>query len=108
MPLYDWHLLPPDVTAHSAAMTTHMVAGKQILFIWKHDKLFATAAICPHGGVQLCDGYLDVRGNIVCPLLHYRFDPRNGYNASGEGYKLKTYPIEHRPDGYYLGILQDL
>jgi 3-phenylpropionate/trans-cinnamate dioxygenase ferredoxin subunit len=24
----------------------------------------------------------------------YRFNPANGYNTSGEGYKLKTYPVK--------------
>ena len=29
---------------------------------------------------------------------------RNGRDANGEGYKLKTYPVEIRPDGIYIGL----
>jgi hypothetical protein len=29
----------------------------------------------------------------------------NGRNTSGEGYYLKTYPIEIREDGIYIGLM---
>jgi 3-phenylpropionate/trans-cinnamate dioxygenase ferredoxin subunit len=52
----------------------------------------------------MADGWLDPMGNIVCPLHRYRFDVSNGRNVSGEGYYLKTYPVEQRPDGLYVGF----
>jgi nitrite reductase/ring-hydroxylating ferredoxin subunit len=43
-------------------------------------------------------------GNIVCPLHRYKFSLVNGRNVSGEGYYLKTYPVEQREDGLYIGF----
>jgi nitrite reductase/ring-hydroxylating ferredoxin subunit len=67
-------------------------------------KLIAFSAICPHGGAKFCEGWTDYAGNVVCPLHQYKFNPSNGYNASGEGYKLKTFPVEIRDNIIYIGI----
>ena len=56
----------------------------------------------------LIDGTLTARGEVVCPLHHYRFRIENGYNSSGEGYRLKTYLVEEREDGVYLGLSESL
>ena len=68
------------------------------------DQLFGFAYRCPHAAVPLSDGYIDSRGNIVCPLHAYKFSLLNGRNVSGEGYFLKTWPVECRSDGVYLGL----
>ncbi|RYY18023.1 MAG: (2Fe-2S)-binding protein [Chitinophagaceae bacterium] len=59
---------------------------------------------CPHASGIMANGHLDALGNIVCPLHRYRFSIKNGRNTSGEGYYLKTYPVEQRPDGLYLAM----
>lgn len=66
--------------------------------------LTAFAPTCPHAGGMLVNGFLDAAGNIVCPLHRYKFNTRNGFNCSGEGYHLKTYPVEEKADGWYVGI----
>lgn len=80
------------------------VSGKKICLGLHRDTLFACTQKCPHAGGILADGYLDASGNLVCPLHRYRFDPRNGRNVSGEGYFLKTFPVESREDGIFIGI----
>ncbi len=65
-------------------------------------QVFAFAATCPHAGHRLCEGWVDARGHIVCPLHHYRFSPDRGYNSSGEGYRLKTFPVQIRPEGIFV------
>ncbi len=82
------------------------VAGKQLTVARQGDTLFACAHKCPHAGGMMADGFLDAAGNIVCPLHRYKFKLENGHNTSGEGYYLKTYPIEQRADGIYAGIEQ--
>ena len=47
---------------------------------------------------------MDGVGNIVCPLHRYKFNLETGRNVTGEGYFLKTYPVESRPDGIYVGF----
>lgn len=67
-----------------------------------NNQLFACTQKCPHAGGILAGGYIDAVGNIVCPVHHYRFNPKNGRNISGEGYYLKMFAMEVREDGVYV------
>lgn len=103
---YSWHLV--DGTLFSALeegrMQDFLVGDKQICLLKKSGIVHAFVATCPHAGARFCDGWLDAQGRVVCPLHKYRFDPANGRNTSGEGYKLKTYPVEIREDYIYIGL----
>lgn len=81
-----------------------IAGGKKVCLARHDDKLFACIAQCPHASGILADGFIDALGNIVCPLHRYKYDLKNGRNVSGEGYQLKTYPVELRVDGVYVGI----
>jgi nitrite reductase/ring-hydroxylating ferredoxin subunit len=78
--------------------------GKKLCIAKQGDRLLACADKCPHAGGRLSEGYIDAPGNIVCPLHRYKFNLETGRNVTGEGYYLKTYPVESRPDGIYIGI----
>ena len=80
------------------------VAEKPICLALVKDRIMACSAQCPHASGTLADGYIDSLGNIVCPVHRYKFNLENGRNVSGEGYHLKTYPVEVREDGVYVGI----
>ena len=80
------------------------VGEKSICIARQKDELTACSGKCPHASGLLADGYIDPLGNIVCPVHRYRFSLQNGRNVSGEGYHLKTYPVEIREDGVYVGI----
>src|SRR5690606_30250126 len=97
MMLYDWHNISDIVSGLvDNAPKEVQVGEKNIGLLKKGETVFAFAATCPHSGAPLCDGWLDARGHIVCPLHKYKFDPKNGYNSTGEGYKLRTFPVEVR------------
>ena len=81
------------------------VAGQSYCIGRYKEQLFGFAYRCPHAAVPLSDGYIDTHGNVVCPLHFYKFSIVSGRNVSGEGYFLKTWPVECRPDGVYLGLL---
>jgi len=85
-------------------LTEIMAGGKRIGLLKRNGSVHAFTAACPHAGASLCSGWLDAMGRIVCPEHKYRFDPSNGRNTSGEGYKLFTYPVEIREDGLYIGL----
>ena len=72
------------------------------------DQLFGFAYTCPHAGSILADGFIDALGNVVCPLHHYRFNIQNGRNTSGEGYFLRRWPIECRPEGIFVRMAGEL
>ena len=76
--------------------------GKAICIGRYQEALFAFAHKCPHASGILAEGYVDVTGNIVCPVHRYKFNLLNGRNISGEGYYLKTYLIEKSEEGIFI------
>ena len=106
--LYSWHKIE-SISASALEenkLTEITVAGKRIGLLKKNNTIYAFTALCPHAGAPLCEGWLDPLGRIVCPDHKYRFDPANGRNTSGEGYKLFTYPIEIRGDEIFAGLTE--
>lgn len=101
---YQWHPAGPLQSFSESEIREQEVGGKRIALIRKGAAVYAFAAICPHGGARFCDGWTDYSGNIVCPLHKYKFNPANGYNTSGEGYKLKTYPVDIKDGIVYIGL----
>lgn len=107
MKIYTWHKVE-QITATALAenkLTEAVVADKRIGLLKKGTVIYAFTAACPHTGAPLCEGWLDARGHIVCPDHKYHFDPSNGRNTTGEGYKLFTYPVEIKEEDIYVGIL---
>lgn len=80
------------------------VDDKTILVVRVAGGMYACAAKCPHAGARMKEGYVDVQGNLVCPLHRYKFDPRTGRNVSGEGYFLKRYIINEKQEGIFIGL----
>jgi 3-phenylpropionate/trans-cinnamate dioxygenase ferredoxin subunit len=104
---YTWHKIADHRSAlvlNAQGMAQCEVGGKKICISNYKESLFGCAVKCPHAGGNMSAGYVDALGNVVCPLHRYKFSLQNGRNTSGEGYFLKTYPIEERADGVYLGM----
>jgi 3-phenylpropionate/trans-cinnamate dioxygenase ferredoxin subunit len=80
------------------------VNGKTICVSLHNGAVKACAYKCPHAGGRLVDGYMDALGNIVCPIHRYKFNLCNGRNVSGEGYYLKTWPVDVKEDGVYVDM----
>ncbi|MEJ7914109.1 MAG: Rieske 2Fe-2S domain-containing protein [Chitinophagaceae bacterium] len=85
-------------------LATIEVDGKKISLARFFGKLYAFSYKCPHASGVLAEGWLDGKGNIVCPIHKYRFDIVNGRNTSGEGYRLKFWPVETRTEGIFVGM----
>ena len=104
---YIWHKLADNVASLGLGpngMAEIEVAGKRICIVANKETIYACTAKCPHAGGSLAQGNLDALGNIVCPLHRYKFSLQNGRNTSGEGFYLKTFPIQQRHDGIFVGI----
>ena len=80
------------------------VDGKQFTLAKFQDAYFAFASKCPHASGRMAAGYINPLGQVVCPLHRYCFDMKNGRNTSGEGYFLKTYPIEIKEGALFIGF----
>jgi 3-phenylpropionate/trans-cinnamate dioxygenase ferredoxin subunit len=79
------------------------VSGKTIC-IARGSALYACTAKCPHAGGIIADGFIDNSDIVTCPLHRYKFSLQNGRNTSGEGYYLKTYPVQSTNKGVFVGI----
>ncbi|MBC7890454.1 MAG: Rieske 2Fe-2S domain-containing protein [Ferruginibacter sp.] len=104
---YKWHKLADNISEinfSSNKMAKVQVAGKPICIALQNETLLACTSKCPHAGGILADGFVDASGNIVCPLHRYKFNLHNGRNSSGEGYFLKTFPVEIRKEGIFVGF----
>lgn len=85
-------------------MTTLEVNGKKIGIGKFGHRIFAFAYKCPHAGGMLTEGWIDEKGQVICPIHRYKFSLENGRNCSGEGYYLKRWPLEVRSDGIFVGM----
>ena len=104
---YQWYKIAESLAETGVAEKDAIsitAGGKTICLARYGDKLYGCAQKCPHAGAFMAEGRIDEHGNIVCPLHRYKFSLERGRNTSGEGYFLKTYPVEERPDGIFVGI----
>jgi nitrite reductase/ring-hydroxylating ferredoxin subunit len=104
---YHWHKIADSITGipfSENGLAEVQVNNKTICIALHQQQLFACTQKCPHAGGFMANGYLDALGNIVCPLHRYKFSLQNGRNTSGEGYYLKTFPVEMRNEGVFVGF----
>lgn len=97
-----WRPCCASETLEEGKLQEFNLGEKRLCLLRRNGRVFAFSASCPHAGGRLCDGWIDARGRIVCPVHHYRFDPANGYNASGEGYKLKTFQAKEETGSIFV------
>ena len=104
---YTWHKLAnnlQEIFFSETGLIELEIVGKKICISSLNGELYACAAVCPHAGGKIVNGYIDAAGNIVCPTHRYKFNLHNGRNTTGEGYYLKTYPVQVREDGVFIGL----
>lgn len=103
---YKWHKIADTIDELHFGPNNLLqleVAGKK-LCLAKGEKLFACIAKCPHAGGTIADGFINEADIVTCPLHRYKFSLQNGRNVSGEGYYLKTYPVQTNENGVFVGI----
>jgi nitrite reductase/ring-hydroxylating ferredoxin subunit len=104
---YKWHKIADkdtDLKWTAGDVAEVAVDGKQYCVARFAEQWFAFAYSCPHAGAPLTDGYVDKSCNVVCPVHGLKFNLRTGHDVQGEGYKLKTYPVELRAEGIFIGL----
>ena len=103
----EWKLIttaPLSLNWAENNMVELEVEGRSFTLAKKSDAYFAFASKCPHASGRMAQGYINPLGQVVCPLHRYCFDMKNGRNTSGEGYFLKTYPIELKEGALFIGF----
>ena len=85
-------------------LTTVQVKNKKICVAHTKEGFFAVNDKCPHNGASLGNGFCTADGSIVCPVHRYSFSLKNGRATSGGGEAVRTYPLEFRDDGVFIGF----
>ena len=104
---YLWHKVAENIAEikfSATGLAEIRVANKIFCIVLHQNVVSVCTQKCPHAGGILSDGFIDAAGHIVCPLHRYKFNLQNGRNTSGEGYFLKTFPVEIRKEGVFVGI----
>jgi len=105
---YAWYKVAADVA--ELRWTPGEIAeveadGKKLCVARWQDQWFGFAHSCPHAGAPMTDAYVSGGCQVVCPVHHLKFNLKNGgRDVNGEGYTLRTYPVEIREDGIYVGM----
>ena len=61
---------------------------------------------CPHQGGPLGEGSIE-NGLLRCPWHGWDFDPHTGQSPGGHDDSIKTFPVEIREDGVYIGVEEE-
>ncbi|MDP5218539.1 non-heme iron oxygenase ferredoxin subunit [Ruegeria sp. 2205SS24-7] len=71
-----------EVTRLEKNWVTRVEVGSRIIALYDTPSgIYASLALCNHGGADLCDGYFD--GHVIeCPLHQGAFDVRDGRPVS--------------------------
>ena len=93
-----------DIKLNRTGIGTIELNGKKICVLKQKNDWYGFAYHCPHAGAAMTESYIDLSGNIVCPLHGYKFSLKNGRSKSPEGFCIKVYPVEQRKDGFYIGF----
>ena len=104
---YKWHKAADpeaEIKLNGHGVGVIEIYGKKICVCKYKNEWFAFAYNCPHAGGIMAEGYIDGSGNISCPIHSYKFSLKNGRSKSPEGYCLKTYRVELRKEGFFIGI----
>lgn len=93
-----------NVNALEPNWVTRVNVGSRLLAIYDTPSgIFASLALCNHGGADLCDGYFD--GHVIeCPLHQGAFDVRNGKPVSAPA----TRPMRTFETRVHEGVVQVL
>ena len=104
---YNWYKVAEteaEIKLNRNGIGIFEVTGKKVCVTKYLDVWYAFAYHCPHAGGLMSEGYVDLSGNIVCPVHAYKFNLKNGRCDIPDSFRLKTFRVELRPDGFYIGM----
>ena len=81
-----------------------LVQGRRVCLAKVNEELVAFSGICPHAGALLSEGYIDAKGQVVCPLHGFKFNLETGKQSFGEPYLLKIFKIKQEGEEVFVGF----
>ena len=80
------------------------VEDKRICLVYNSTGYYALDDKCPHAGARFGAGGWCENNQLVCPIHRHKFNLTNGRGSQGDN--VNTYPVEHREDGVYVGLVK--
>jgi nitrite reductase/ring-hydroxylating ferredoxin subunit len=77
--------------------------GRKICLVKIDGEFFATQSRCPHAGADLSQGFCKDK-KLICAFHRYEYDLETGRGSPGQNDYIRTYPLEIRDDGLYIGF----
>lgn len=104
----DWHkvLTRDELEAERVpvfGLLLVKVNSKNICLARNLSGFFAVQNSCPHASGDLSQGICE-GSHVVCPVHRYSYDLKTGRGAADQGDAVRTYPVEEREDGLYVGV----
>jgi pyruvate oxidase len=100
-----WHKAVDTGALDEGEVTMCPVGLKTVALTRLQGRYGAIDNHCPHQGGPLGQGTLE-NDKIRCPWHGFDFDPFTGEAAGGPDFNVRTYPVEVREDGVYVGTPQ--
>ena len=91
-----------DIPFNEHHIATVTVAGVLLCLYFFDGNIYASKAECPHAAFGLSGGYVDAKGQVVCPKHFYKFSLKTGLGPGAHEYRLKTYPVLQKAAGIYV------
>lgn len=98
-----WHKAVDAGDLDEGEVTTCPVGLKTVALTRLDGRYGAIDNRCPHQGGPLGQGTLE-NDKIRCPWHGFDFDPFTGEAAGGPDFNVRTYPVDDRADGVYVGV----
>ena len=99
----DWVKIAEIADVPPGAGRAFQVEGTSIAVFNVDGKLYAIDDSCPHQGSSLALGRLE--GYVVTCRSHgMKVNVSAGEHQPGQGMNVRSYPVEPRPDGLYVGL----
>ncbi|MGE2737649.1 thiamine pyrophosphate-dependent enzyme [Mycolicibacterium vaccae] len=99
----NWHKAVDAGELDDGEVTTCPVGLKTVALTRLDGRYGAIDNRCPHQGGPLGQGTLE-NDKIRCPWHGFDFDPFTGEAAGGPDFNVRTYPVDARADGVYVGV----
>ena len=81
-----------------------VVKNEKICLAHTRFGLFAVADACPHLGESLSKGTTNYLNEVVCPWHSYRYNLQTGAECKYRTRPARTFLLENRSDGLYIGV----
>lgn len=101
--IYDFKIHGADPQLLYSVRTVD-VNGQLICLGRLPEGYFAVSDKCPHADGRLGIGQCTTDGKVICPYHRYKYDLKTGQGDERQGDFVRTFPIETRTDGVYIGF----